>query len=89
MPLNVELNDLIADNTDIETRHILASLTDAFMVLNGPMKDPVTRKQADDLLQNHFYDTKDLTAVRIQMGDCEHNTATIEFKIVTILIQLF
>lgn len=69
MPLSIEINDLIADNTELETRHVLASLTDAFMVLNGPMKDKATRKQADDLLQDHYYDTKAITNVSTNLNE--------------------
>ena len=63
MPLNVELNDLIADNTEAETHQILAAVTNAFMVVNGPQLVKITRMQAAAVIGKQYLSTKNIITV--------------------------
>ena len=63
MPLNVELNDLIADNTEAETHQILAAVTNAFMVVNGPQLVKIARMQAAAVIGKQYLSTKNIITV--------------------------
>lgn len=65
MPLHVEVNDLIADNTEKETHEALASTTNAFMVVNGPQLVKIAREQAATVLDKQYVNTKSIVTVSL------------------------